>query len=75
MNKLFVIGLDCFDPGLVFDQWLDELPNLKKLTQRSPYGRLESTVPPVTVPAWTGMLTGKAPAYQIPQFIYHSLFL
>jgi predicted AlkP superfamily phosphohydrolase/phosphomutase len=61
VNKLFVIGLDCFDPTLTFDQWLDDLPNLKALTQRGAYGRLESTVPPITVPAWTCMLSGRDP--------------
>ena len=61
MDKLFVIGLDCLDPELVFDRWLDELPNLNRLAQHGTYGRLESTVPPVTVPAWTSMLTGKDP--------------
>lgn len=60
-KKLFVIGLDCADPVLVFDRWADELPNLKKLMEAGTYGELESTVPPITVPAWTCMLTGKDP--------------
>jgi predicted AlkP superfamily phosphohydrolase/phosphomutase len=25
------------------------------------WGRLESTIPPITVPAWTSMMTGKDP--------------
>ena len=60
-NKLFVIGLDCAEPSLVFDRWADELPNLKKLMDTGTYGELESTIPPITVPAWTCMLTGKDP--------------
>jgi predicted AlkP superfamily phosphohydrolase/phosphomutase len=64
LNKLFVIGLDCFDPTLAFDRWLDDLPNLKALTAKGTYGRLESTIPPITVPAWTCMLTGKDPGQQ-----------
>jgi predicted AlkP superfamily phosphohydrolase/phosphomutase len=60
-QPLFVLGLDCFDPVLAFDRWLDDLPNLSRLTQRGVYGRLESTIPPITVPAWTCMLTGKDP--------------
>jgi len=60
-NKLFVIGLDCADPHLIFDRWADELPNFKKLMAAGTYGELESTVPPITVPAWTCMLTGKDP--------------
>ncbi len=60
-NRLVVIGLDCLDPVLVWDQWLDDLPNLKQLAARGVYGRLESTIPPITVPAWACMLTGKDP--------------
>jgi predicted AlkP superfamily phosphohydrolase/phosphomutase len=63
-NRLFVIGLDCFDPTLAFDCWLDDLPNLRALTRQGAYGRLESTIPPITVPAWTCMLTGKDPGEQ-----------
>jgi predicted AlkP superfamily phosphohydrolase/phosphomutase len=61
VEKLFVIGLDCFDPTLAFDRWLDDLPNLKALTQAGTYGRLESTIPPITVPAWACMLSGRDP--------------
>ncbi len=63
-HKLFVIGLDCLDPTLAFDWWLDELPNLKALAGRSVYGRLASTIPPITVPAWTCLLTGRDPGQQ-----------
>ncbi|MBN1936551.1 MAG: alkaline phosphatase family protein [Anaerolineae bacterium] len=61
MKKLFVIGLDCFDPMLAFDWWLDDLPTLKALAAQSLYGRLESTIPPITVPAWACMLSGRDP--------------
>ena len=61
LNKLFVIGLDCFDPTLAFDRWLDDLPILSRLALQGSHGRLESTIPPITVPAWTCMLTGKDP--------------
>jgi predicted AlkP superfamily phosphohydrolase/phosphomutase len=61
MQQLFVVGLDCFDPGLAFDRWLDDLPHLKQLTQAGVYGRLESTIPPITVPAWACMLSGRDP--------------
>ena len=61
MNRLFVIGLDCFDPTLAFEWWWDDLPNLRSLAAQGTYGRLESTIPPITVPAWTCMLSGKDP--------------
>ena len=60
-RKVFVIGLDCADPKLVFELWRDELPNLRRLMEGGLYGDLESSHPPITVPAWTSMLTSKDP--------------
>lgn len=60
-QRLFVIGLDCAEPSLVFDRWREELPHLRQLMEAGTYGGLESTIPPITVPAWTRMLTGKDP--------------
>ena len=61
MSRLFVIGLDCAEPSLVFDRWRQDLPNLRALMDAGVYGALRSTVPPITVPAWSSMLTGKDP--------------
>jgi predicted AlkP superfamily phosphohydrolase/phosphomutase len=63
-RRLFVIGLDCFDPTLAFEWWREDLPNLSRLAAQGTWGRLESTVPPITVPAWTCMLTGRDPGEQ-----------
>ena len=60
-QKVCVIGLDCAAPELVFDLWQDRLPNLRRLMQRGVYGPLESVIPPITVPAWMCMMTGKDP--------------
>jgi len=60
-RRLLVIGLDCAEPSLVFDRWREELPHLNQLMEAGTYGELESTIPPITVPAWTSMLTGKDP--------------
>lgn len=59
--KILVIGLDCVPPELVFDKWRGELPNLACLMGMGIYGPLESTIPPITVPAWASMVTGKDP--------------
>jgi predicted AlkP superfamily phosphohydrolase/phosphomutase len=59
--KLLVIGLDCAEPSLVFDRWKEHLPNFTALTERGIYGKLKSTVPPITVPAWTSMLSSLDP--------------
>ena len=36
-----VIGLDCAAPELIFDQWLDDLPNLKALYDHGLHGFLD----------------------------------
>lgn len=61
MNKLFIIGLDCATPQFVFDEWREDLPNLDRLMKEGIYGELKSTIPPITVPAWTSMLSSKDP--------------
>ena len=58
---MLVIGLDCADPVLVFERWRDRLPNLSRLMAGGAYGRLRSSDPPITVPAWSSMLSGKDP--------------
>ena len=60
-RKVLIIGLDCAPPELVFDHWRDDLPTLKRLMEHGIYGKLESTIPPITVPAWMSMMTGKDP--------------
>lgn len=60
-GRLAIIGLDCATPQLVFDKWLDALPNIKSLVEGGAHGKLRSTVPPITVPAWMSMMTSKDP--------------
>jgi len=60
-RKCLVIGLDCATPQLVFDQLGDELPVLSRLRASGISGRLASTIPPITCPAWMCMVTGKDP--------------
>src|SRR5438874_2438671 len=60
-RRVMVIGLDCAAPELVFDRWLEELPNLKAICAKSFYGPLRSCDPPITVPAWSVMMSSKSP--------------
>jgi predicted AlkP superfamily phosphohydrolase/phosphomutase len=60
-KKVLILGLDCAPPDLVFDRWRRDLGNLAALMEEGIYGELESTIPPITVPAWTAMMTGKSP--------------
>lgn len=61
MPRLVIIGLDCAEPSLVFDRWRDRLPTLSRLMQQGSYGKLESCVPAITVPAWSCMTSGRDP--------------
>ena len=56
-----LIGLDCAAPELVFDRWRDDLPNLKSLCKSGLHGLLRSCDPPITVPAWSVMMSSKSP--------------
>jgi len=61
IGKILVIGLDCAEPSLVFDKWSDQLPNLRALMKRGAWTTMNSTVPPITVPAWSCMMASKDP--------------
>lgn len=60
-SRVAVIGLDCGTPGLLFEQFADDMPTLTKLRERSLWGPLRSIVPPITVPAWSCMMAGRTP--------------
>ena len=60
-ERVLVIGLDCLGPELLTDASLAELPQLRTLVERGMSGPLASTLPPITVPAWTSMLSGRDP--------------
>jgi predicted AlkP superfamily phosphohydrolase/phosphomutase len=57
--KILVMGLDCAAPELLLGD--ERLTNLRGLMDAGCYGRLESIVPPITVPAWMCMATGQDP--------------
>jgi predicted AlkP superfamily phosphohydrolase/phosphomutase len=57
--KICVLGLDCAVPEVIFGD--ERLMNLRRLMDFGVYGRLESVVPPITVPAWMCMTTSQDP--------------
>jgi predicted AlkP superfamily phosphohydrolase/phosphomutase len=57
--KICVLGLDCAAPEIVFGD--GRLVNLPRLMGAGVYGRLESVIPPITVPAWMCMTTSQDP--------------
>ena len=60
-KRVLIIGLDCAEPSLVFDKYRAEMPNLQSLISQGAWGEIESTTPPITVPAWMSALTSKDP--------------
>jgi predicted AlkP superfamily phosphohydrolase/phosphomutase len=59
--KVFVIGLDCAPPELLFDEWRDDLPNFAHLINTGAFGEMYSSTPAITVPAWSSMTSSKDP--------------
>jgi len=59
-TKIFVLGIDggTFD---IINPLIKEgkLPNIQKIIKNGVCGKLKSTFPPVTGPAWTSFMTGK----------------
>ncbi|TDX58909.1 alkaline phosphatase family protein [Orenia marismortui] len=60
-KKAMIIGLDCAAPKLIFEDWKSHLPNLSKLMEEGGYGKLKSSDPPITCPAWMSMMSSKSP--------------
>jgi len=48
--KICVLGLDCAAPGIAFED--KRLKNFRRLMDSGTWGRLESVIPAITVPAW-----------------------
>ena len=57
--RILVVGLDCAAPALLFGD--ERLVNFRRLAEAGCYGRLESSIPPITVPAWMCMATSQDP--------------
>jgi predicted AlkP superfamily phosphohydrolase/phosphomutase len=60
-RRVMILGLDSAAPQLVFQRWRESLPVFSGLMEGGRWGTLRSTDPPITVPAWTSMVTSKDP--------------
>jgi predicted AlkP superfamily phosphohydrolase/phosphomutase len=58
--KVCIIGLDCLEPALL-NRWLTDLPTFARLRAFGAWGPMHSCVPPITVPAWSCMMSGLDP--------------
>lgn len=61
MSRVAIIGLDSLPPQLIFERWRDRLPTLARLMDGGTRAVLRSCTPPITVPAWSCMLSGRDP--------------
>jgi predicted AlkP superfamily phosphohydrolase/phosphomutase len=57
--KILVLGLDCAAPDVIFRD--ERLVNIRRLMDAGLYGKLQSVVPPITVPAWMCLSTSQDP--------------
>jgi len=58
-EPIFILGLDSAPPRLLFEDLKGELPNIESVMDyKQP---IRSTHPPITIPAWISMSTGKTP--------------
>ncbi|MDH5462528.1 MAG: alkaline phosphatase family protein [Candidatus Bathyarchaeota archaeon] len=61
-KKVLLIGVDGAEPTIIFDlAQRGILENFQNLMRTGSYGKLRSTIPPHTVPAWTSSVTGVNP--------------
>lgn len=61
-QRVAIVGLDCAPPAIVFNpQYAARFKNLRRLMDSGAHGPLRSITPPITVPAWACMTTGKDP--------------
>jgi len=60
-QRVVVIGWDSAPPGLVFEELRSAMPVTAALLGQSLWGRLRSTDPPITVPAWTTIFSSVNP--------------
>lgn len=59
--RTIVVGLDCAPPSLVFGRYRAAMPFVSSMMERGVWGPLRSCAPPITVPAWTCMVSGRDP--------------
>ncbi len=57
--RICVLGLDCAAPEILLGD--QRLKNVRHVMEMGIWGRLESVVPPITVPAWMCMATSQDP--------------
>jgi len=57
-----VFGIDGASPALVFGRWRNYLPNMNNIASKGISGETESTIPPISITAWSALFSGKDPS-------------
>jgi predicted AlkP superfamily phosphohydrolase/phosphomutase len=60
VENALILGFDGLDPILV-SKYINDMPNIRKIIENGVFGKMETTIPPVTPGAWTGIVTGLNP--------------
>ena len=60
-QRVIILGIDSLDPVLI-NQYLQFLPNIRKLIKDTPELHLNSIFPVDSIPAWVSIFTGQNPA-------------
>jgi len=61
--KVFILGIDSAEPDLVFGEWKKEFTTISQLMEEGAWGKIASTVPPITCPAWISAFSGYNPGH------------
>ncbi|MCE4623726.1 MAG: alkaline phosphatase family protein [Caldisphaeraceae archaeon] len=61
MRKVFVLGLDSLPPKVLYEGYGEGLDFIREMTKESANYLMRSCYPPITIPAWMSMFTGKTP--------------
>ncbi len=72
-RKVFILGIDGAELELI-RRWTerDKLPHFQKLLKEGSWGKMKSTIPPLTPCAWSSFMTGKNPGKH-GQFSFYKL--
>ena len=69
-ERVLLLGLDGGEPSRL-EPALGRLPNLARFVREGAWGRLRSTVPPLSPPAWATLMTGVNPGKHGVFDFYH----
>ncbi len=61
MRRMFILGLDSVPPKILYERYGVEIPNMASIVDESRRWLMRTCYPPITIPAWLVMFTGKTP--------------